>query len=77
MRHWTGTERDTDATDPGAHHVENARFYINGEVQRRHGLVKLSASTGGLVIAPYWHPVQGQRAVFFLSTGAVVEVAAT
>ncbi len=77
MRTWEGVQRDMEPFGSAAEYCENTCFYTEGELQRRRGLVKFSASTGGQVIAPFWHPAQGNRAVFFLSTGSVVEVAAT
>ena len=36
LREWTGIERDVSSNDSGgAHYVQNSRFWIDGELQRR------------------------------------------
>lgn len=46
MRDWTGIRRDTVSTDDNPIYVQNARYWVNGEMQRRSGLERYAQQSG-------------------------------
>ncbi len=72
MRKWDAIKRE-DAADTldGAHYVQNARYYLEGEIQRRRGLVKFAAVTSPRVMTNFWTPTAGFKALFFTSAGTI------
>ncbi len=79
IRNWPGIKRNDQATGPGADYAENTRFYVRGELQRRHGLVKLNAfgAVNCTGIIKFWHPNAGLMVVVADSGGNIQQVAAT
>ncbi len=76
MRAWIGIQRDNSAVGDAAHYVQNARFYRDGELQRRHGLVK-SAAQSGIAVSMFYHASAGYFGVYQTSGGLIVALAAT
>lgn len=65
--------RADSAVSDAAHYAENVRFSLEGEVQRRVGLAKSSA-TSGTSVTNYWHPTAGFYVIFATSTGTLEAV---
>ena len=75
MKDWDGIRRDLASVGPGIEYAQNVRFWIEGELQRRHGLTKFSAQSGTNIIS-YRNNLTGYWAVFRTSTGTIEAVAA-
>lgn len=46
MRSWAGIRRDTTSTDDNPLYVQNARYWVDGEMQRRSGLERYAIQSG-------------------------------
>lgn len=74
MREWKGMKRRESATASGAPHLlVNTRYEVDGELQRRRGLEKIT-NTGATVAAAYWHPLTGYVVLLRTSGGAIESV---
>lgn len=73
LEQWPGMQTDQDAVGAGCSWVQNPRWWIAGEMQRRHGLSKLAAigSTANVNAARFWNPLTGYVAVFATSAGTI------
>lgn len=76
LRQWEGVRRDGTAIGGGAHYAQNVRYWLDGELQRRHGLTKFTAQ-GGIVLTHFRTALTGHWAVFRTSTGTIEAVAAS
>lgn len=77
MKPWQGMERNTDATGDGCVFAQNTRFNVEGELQRRHGLVKFASGTRPLRIAQFWSPASGLKTIILTTAGAITETTST
>lgn len=69
---WKGIVRQQAFDGPGGHFVQNCRFWVGGELQRRHGLLYATTQSGTAII-DFRHPVNGRYAVYY-SSGNLVAV---
>ncbi len=76
VKAWKGIQRDIEAVGDAAHYAQNARFYRDGELQRRRGLVK-SVVQSGIAVAMFNHVSAGYFGVYQTSSGTIEAVAAT
>ena len=60
---WKGIVRQQTFEGPGGYYVQNCRFWQEGELQRRHGLSFVTA-TSGTGITDFRHPTLGRFAIF-------------
>jgi hypothetical protein len=68
---WQGVQRQESFDNPnGALFLQNARFYIEGELARRHGLL-LNTAQSGTVANNFYNPVTGRFSIYF-SNGNLV-----
>lgn len=80
MKSWQGMERNADSTaetGDGCVYAQNVRFYVEGELQRRRGLVKVAAGTRPLRIAQFWSPATGMRTLILNTSGNITEAVST
>jgi hypothetical protein len=62
---WEGIKRDTGYDKDGALFVANARYYLEGELQRRAGFQKLNQSAQPMsVMSTFRHPQAGMFVVY-------------
>jgi hypothetical protein len=76
MRDWKGIQRDTAFTDDSPHFVQNARYWVDGELQRRSGLEAYTAQSG-IALTNFRTPVGDYFVIFQDALGNLVSVAAT
>jgi hypothetical protein len=57
-RQWQAIRRDQAFSSDGAYFATNCRFYLEGELQRRAGMTKLT-NVGGRSAVFYWTPATG------------------
>jgi hypothetical protein len=74
MREWDGIRADTSDDGEGALFVNNASFFIQGELRRRHGMEGFTDQSG-VAIADFWNVGTGRWAIFATSTGDVIALA--
>lgn len=67
---WQGITRDQSYDSGGAIYAQNTRFYLEGECQRRRGLV-YQVTQSGTVSLNYLHPQSGYWAVFATASGTL------
>lgn len=62
---WEGIKRDTGYDKEGALYVANARYYLEGELQRRAGFQKLNQSAQAMsTMTMFRHPKTGTFAIY-------------
>lgn len=74
MREWDGIRADTSDDGEGALFVNNASFFIQGELRRRHGMEGFTGQSG-TAISGFWNVGTGRWTIFSTSGGAVVALA--
>ncbi len=79
MRSWSAIKRGDAAVGDGTEFAQNTRFYIDGELQRRHGLVKLATfgATSCRGARTFWHPNAGLFVIYAGADGTMQTAAAT
>jgi hypothetical protein len=77
MKQWQGMEANADATGDGCQFAENTRFYLDGELQRRRGLVKFAAGIQPRTIAQFWTVASGMKTLTQTNTGTIEAVTST
>lgn len=77
MKQWQAMERNADSTGDGCVYAQNVRFYLDGELQRRRGLVKVAAGTRALRIAQFWTVASGMQTLVQDTSGNITSVAAS
>lgn len=69
---WMGITGRKSYDSPGATYVQNARFWVDGELQRRHGMTTTGTAQSGQNLMSYRHPLTGLFAVYYTNTGQLV-----
>jgi hypothetical protein len=72
---WSGMEGAKGYDSPGALRATNVRFWIEGECQRRHGMIGFASGTGGTQCTGFKCSATGGFAVFF-NAGSLIAVPA-
>ncbi len=74
MKSWQGMERNADNTGDGCLFTQNSRFAVEGELQRRRGLVKVAAGTRSLAVAQFWSPYATMQTLVQDTSGNITAV---
>ncbi len=78
MKSWPAIKRADAAVGTGTEYAQNTRFYVDGELQRRHGLVKHNTfgATSCQVVRSFWHPNEGLVVLYAGANGTMQQLAA-
>lgn len=72
MRRWDGIRDDqSDAGGSGLHDANGVSFFVDGELRRRSGLTRLTA-TGGMVLGAFSTAQSDSWLMIVTTNGAVV-----
>jgi hypothetical protein len=77
MKQWDGIRADTAETDDGVMFVNNANFFIDGELRRRTGMTGFPVTQSGTALSEYRNILTNRYVVFATSTGTVEAQVAT